>query len=293
MGLAAGAAIGAVGSLGAAAIGSGASKSAANAQTQAAREAQQTQLQMYNQTRGDLSPFMAYGGNAFSQLASIFGFGGGPRTSMDIGQSIGMGGSPLGMYGGGFGAGGLTGFDGVSGLSVPQSQAGGQFGQPNPALATQLLTQFPGYQFGLSQGTEALDRSAASRGLALSGGQLKDLTTFGQNYGMMNAWQPFISQLNQAASLGENAAAGAGNIGQATGAGIAQSQLAAGDARAQGISQGANQWTSGLQGAANAISPLFTSSYGGATIGGQTGQEFASNLNFNNYNPAAGLSVGA
>lgn len=248
MGLIGGAALGAVGSLGAAAIGSGASKSAANAQAGAARDATQSQLQMYNQTRNDLAPFMSYGNNAFTQLANIFGFGG--------------------TAGGG---------------------SGGSFG-PNPQLATQLLTQMPGYQFGVDQGVQALDRSAASRGTALSGGQLKDITTFGQNYGMMNAWQPYISQLSGAAALGENAAAGVGNIGATTGANVARTQLAAGEAAAAGTVGSANQWTSGFAGATQALSPLFTSSYSNPTIGGQTGAQFASSLNFNGYNPAAGIS---
>lgn len=237
MGLAAGAAIGAVGALGSAAIGSSATSKAADAQTQAAQMAQQTQLQMYNQTRSDLQPYMNYGNNAFSQLANIFGFGG-------------------------------------------QAGGGGTFG-PNSQLATQALTQMPGYQFGLDQGVQALDRSAASRGTALSGGQLRDSQIFGQNYAMQNAWQPYISQLNSAAGIGENAAAGVGNIGASTGAGVAQSQLAAGQSQAAGIVGGANQWTSGIQGVTNALSPLFTSSYGGqggASINGINGAQFGSQL---------------
>lgn len=38
----------------------------------------------------------------------------------------------------------------------------------------------PGYQFTLQQGMKALDQSAAARGQAISGGQLKALTQFGQ-----------------------------------------------------------------------------------------------------------------
>jgi hypothetical protein len=38
----------------------------------------------------------------------------------------------------------------------------------------------PGYQFTFAQGMKALDQSAAARGQALSGGQLKALTQFGQ-----------------------------------------------------------------------------------------------------------------
>ena len=186
MGLAA--AVGAAGAIGGALISATGAQSAANTQAGAANAAAQTQLQMYNQTRSDLQPFMQAGTGALSQLASIFGFG-----------------------------------------------AGGT-GQPNAAAATSQLTQFPGYQFGLDQGQQALDRSAASRGLVLSGAQLKDSPTFGNNYATQTAWQPSISELSGISTQGQNAAAGVGTqlaAGQATAAG----QVATGNALGQGITQ--------------------------------------------------------
>ena len=126
---------------------------------------------------------------------------------------------------------------------------GANGGVPNAAAATSALTQFPGYQFGLNQGQTALDRSAASRGLLLSGAQLKDSQAYGQGYAMQNAWQPYVNQLNTSASLGENAAAQTGNAATATGQGVAQSQLAAGQAQASGIVGTSNAITGGLQSA--------------------------------------------
>jgi hypothetical protein len=49
-----------------------------------------------------------------------------------------------------------------------------------PPTGQQVLNDDPGYQFRVEQGQKALERSGASRGLTLSGGQLKDLTRFGQ-----------------------------------------------------------------------------------------------------------------
>jgi len=117
-------------------------------------------------------------------------------------------------------------------------------GTPNAGAATSALTQFPGYQFGLNQGQTALDRSAASRGLLLSGGQLKDSQQFGQQYAMQNAWNPYVSQLSSLSTLGENAGAGLGTIGANTGAGVAASQLNVGQAQASGI-MGSNNWLQG------------------------------------------------
>lgn len=125
---------------------------------------------------------------------------------------------------------------------------------PNAATAanaTSALTNYPGYQFGLSQGTKALDASAASQGLLLSGNQLQAAQQYGQNYAMANAWQPYLSQLSGLSSLGENAAATAGNQGAQTGQGIASSDLAAGQAAASGIIGSSNALTSNLTAGVN------------------------------------------
>lgn len=105
-------------------------------------------------------------------------------------------------------------------------------GAPDPAAMTSALEQTPGYQFQLGQGVQALDRSAASRGLLLSGAQLKDTQAYGQNLAMTNAWQPYVSVLQSASQLGENAAAGVGAQGTQAAAGAAQSQLVGGTAQA-------------------------------------------------------------
>jgi hypothetical protein len=123
----------------------------------------------------------------------------------------------------------------------------GGSGVPNTGAITSALTQFPGYQFGLQQGQTALDHSAASRGMALSGEQLKGAQQFGQNYAMQNAWQPYVSTLSDFARLGESAAAGVGTAGTQTGAGVAASQLAAGQATASGQAQNANVWGQAFQ----------------------------------------------
>lgn len=139
---------------------------------------------------------------------------------------------------------------GQSALSQLASLFGIGTGGPNAATAanaTSALTQYPGYQFGLKQGQSALSSSAAAQGLLLSGGQLAAQQQFGQNYAMQNAWNPYVSQLNSLAGLGENAAAQTGNIGQATGASVANSQLAAGQAQASGIMGASNALTGGIQ----------------------------------------------
>lgn len=72
-----GAGIGAIGSIGSALIGGNAAQTAAQEQEQAAQQAEQTQLQMYNQTRSDLSPYRTTGGSALSSIADMYGLAGG------------------------------------------------------------------------------------------------------------------------------------------------------------------------------------------------------------------------
>lgn len=83
----------------------------------------------------------------------------------------------------------------------------------------------PGYQFRMSEGLKALERSAAARGLLQSGGTLKDITRFGQDLASQeyqNAFQRYIAEREAAmepyrylTTLGQGAAAGqAANVGQ-------------------------------------------------------------------------------
>jgi hypothetical protein len=53
-----------------------------------------------------------------------------------------------------------------------------QFRQPTFAEAQQE----PGYQFWLEGGADALERSAAARGVHRTGGTLKDIAEYGQNF---------------------------------------------------------------------------------------------------------------
>jgi hypothetical protein len=100
--------------------------------------------------------------------------------------------SPFGApaTGGGGGGGGGTnndfgdfGFGPVPGFNGPEF---------TPPSADDLNT--PGYQARLSAGEQALQRSAASKGLVRSGGTLKDLIEYGQNF----ASNEYNNSFNQA-----------------------------------------------------------------------------------------------
>jgi len=83
----------------------------------------------------------------------------------------------------------------------------------------------PGYQFRMSEGLKALERSASARGLLQSGGTLKDITRFGQDLASQeyqNAFQRYLTQREASmepyrylTGVGQAAAAGqAANVGQ-------------------------------------------------------------------------------
>lgn len=79
----------AVGAIGGAVISGDAAKSAAQTQANAAQSASQTELQMFNQTQKNLSPYMTSGANALSTLNSKLPSLTAPFTAADYQQSPG------------------------------------------------------------------------------------------------------------------------------------------------------------------------------------------------------------
>lgn len=131
----------------------------------------------------------------------------------------------------------------------------------------------PGYDFRMQEGQKALERSAAARGGLQSGGTLKALSRYGQDYASneyQNAYTRFnadrdrrFSRLSSLAGLGYNAAGGlagaAGAYGSSmaniyTGLGnaVAASNLAKGNLNKEitmaGINAGARAMSSGSGG---------------------------------------------
>jgi len=112
------------------------------------------------------------------------------------------------------------------------------------------LQNSPGYQFRLGEGLKALERSAAARGTLQTGGTLKGLTRYGQEYAS-NEYDKRNSQLFGWAGMGMNAAsAQAGQNSQyANTAGDLLTQQ--GNANAAGTVGSANAWQQGINNATN------------------------------------------
>lgn len=205
---------------GAAVVGAVASNSAANKQAGAANNATAATNSRFNQIQANSQPYMNAGYGATDTLTQLLGTSGTPGSTVA-------------------GTGGL--------------QNGYLTSTFNPTQAQ--LESYPGYQFQLQQGGQAV-RNADTPGVgALSGAALKDLTSFNQGLAASNYNTYFnqdqtqknniFNRLSSIAGLGQSAAAGVGNSGTQLGQTAAATTAAAGAASASGILGGANSLTGG------------------------------------------------
>lgn len=148
----------------------------------------------------------------------------------------------------------------------------------------------PGYQFRLSEGEKAINRSLAARGRALSGRGVKEALRYSsglasQEYG--NAWSRFkadqtdrYNRLASIAGVGQTTASGLAGLGADYASGITNTMLgsarsigdmqtAAANARASGYIGSGNAWNSAIGNIGNSIMsiPSLLSAFGG---GGNT-----------------------
>jgi len=224
--------------LGAGVLGAGAgiygSSQAANAQENAAAQSAAVQREMaansiaaqkemYQQGRTDLQPYREGGVTAQNQLMQMLGIGGDTTAA--------------------------------------------NYGKYSKDFGMSDFTTDPGYQFRLEQGMKALNASAAARGMGVSGANIKGATEYGQNLGSQEYQNAFNRyQTNRTAQLaplqglyagGQAAAAGSaaaaqnlgtnlGNTYTGLGQGIAQADVAAGNAQASGYLNQSNAVTNAL-----------------------------------------------
>jgi len=247
---------------GAALIGAGASiygsSQAANAQENAAAQSAAVQREMadksiaaqremYDIGRADLAPYRESGTAAQNQLLSFLGIGG-------------------------------------------DTTAPG-YGKYTKDFGMEDFTADPGSAFRLKTGLESLERSGAARGMGLSGAALKGITRYGQDYASneyQNAFNRYqtnranqISPLMDFTRLGQASAAGSaaqaqglgtnlGNTYTGLGQGIAQAEVAGGNAQASGYLNTANAITNALnQGASSYLGYKYLNGLGGGLGGAQ------------------------
>jgi len=119
----------------------------------------------------------------------------------------------------------------------------------------------PGYDFRLTEGIKALDRTAASRGGLLSGAALKGVTRYGQGLASeeyQNAYNRYqtnraniLNPLQSLAGQGQTTANTLGNASQNYATNAGNAYMNAGNAAASGYVGSANAWNNALSGATN------------------------------------------
>lgn len=161
----------------------------------------------------------------------------------------------------------------IAGLSP-----GGQFTQT--LTPDQILAQDPGYNFQLQQGEQQVQRAAAANGTGISGGELKDATTYSQNLAE-NAYQQAFNNFNQTQNQNFSRLLGITGIGQTaadlqttTNAGLAEGVAGLyqneGQAQAAGTLGSANSINSMISGLTGAIGSGISASQLGASSAAPT-----------------------
>lgn len=153
-----------------------------------------------------------------------------------------------------------------------------------PLNAADVLSE-PGYQFGLQQGQQALDRKIAAMGGRVSGAALKSAARYGTDYaasGYNAAYQRRQDRLNRLAALagvGQTATGASAAAGQQSANAISSLISSGGDARAASQLAQGSIWGN----AGNQIAALFyPRSTGYPNIGSSWGTKGLDNFFYGN-----------
>ncbi len=233
---------------------------AADTQAAAAGQANALTEQQYNQMRQDLSGYRFTGQAANNLLAQYLGIPGSVayrNAKGDLYQA------EKGTRGAQWRPSDMAVLDYIN--KNPEKygmSGGGQFGSLLDNFTGEDLQNEPGYQFGLNQGQQALDRRAAGSGNYFSGSALKAAQRYGNDYASTkynDAYNRDASNKNRIYSMlsgvsgqGQNAAAMTGQAGMAAANTMGQNLIGAGNTQASGMVGQANALTGGLNNAIGA-----------------------------------------
>lgn len=284
--------------IGGALISANAAGDAASQQQQGNDKAIGETQRQYDTTRGDLAPYRDAGSAALTRLRALLGIGptqGGAGSVPGIKQPTwdDAAAEQLAWHQAKYG----SGYTGGSDMTANQAQTQARYdrmmadynaqvaAQPAPDTSTGPTSEFgdspllrsfttadlnvdpvynSGLQFGLDEGTKAIERRSAAAGGLDSGATLKALTRFGNDYGSTKAADAYsrftgkqadvYSKLSGIAGLGSGATSVGVNAGNASASNLAS--LYTGGANAQGAASiaGGNAISGGLNNAANLYS---------------------------------------
>lgn len=267
-----GAVIAGVGAVGGGLIASGGAKSAANMQAQAARDAQAAQERMFERQVSLQEPFRQGGMTAQNRLLTLLGLNPNAGQPAVSGGGVQQYQTPYGMINAPATPGGIGGAR-AGGLAVDPNDP--DFGRYARDFGMQDFQQDPGYEFRLTEGQKAIERSAAARGGLQSGSALKAAARFGQDMGSQeyanafsryqtnrsNQMNPLFALMNTGIGAANNLTNAAGQQGQNQ----ANNIYNAGNAVASGQVGSANAWGNAFGNVANSLGSMVArrSAYGG------------------------------
>lgn len=270
-----------------------AADSAQNAQSQATAAGIAEQRRQFDLNRSDLAPYRNTGSAAVSRLGELLGIGTRPsqRRPYLAGQTTGgvndlraaydrQHVADLGMTLDESVQRGLTSpenyrtiLDQIEGQArqianpVPAAEQDQDFGALNRKFTLADFWDDPvtkaSFQFGLDEGTKALDRMGGARGMRNSGQQLKALTKFGTDYTGQRAGESYnrfygdqdrtFNRLSGVAGTGQTAATNTASLGQGTANSITGLLSGQGNARGAAAIAGGNAWANAANSASNAF----------------------------------------
>lgn len=233
------------------AVGSSiASSNAADAQEQASQNASNTQMAMFNRIQGNEAPWVNSGQAATAALAQFYGLPTATPTASSVDPT------------GGYLVGGERGLRDIPGrVSIPTTSTTHSTTTASTPDYNKILSNLPGYQFQLQQGSQAVQRNLAAQGLLQSGAAGKALTQYGQGLAQNYAGQ-YAGGLATLSQLGEAGAAGVASAGINAANQIGSNQIYAGNAAAAGYANTANAVNTGLGGLASAYGYANQPNYG-------------------------------
>ena len=241
---------------GAAVVGAGASiisgNKAAKAATTAASQANATERYIFDTARADNAPFRDVGVGALAKLADMAGV---PRST---------GSAPTGSAGSsalyrGFG---LDGRGGGDYYNQPDAIGGATSGM---TAGFDGFKASPGYEFRLSEGLKAIERSASSRGSLRGGATMKASGRYADGTASAE-YENFANRLASLAGVGQSATAANQQAGAQYANGFSNNTINAGNARASAYANTGNAINQGVSNLASAY--LYNKGYGQRQPGG-------------------------
>jgi len=274
-------------------MGAKAAEDAADAQAAAADRATNSQMEMFNKSNELIEPWRAAGVQSLNALMGGTTYSKEKPDKEDFytEEILSSGTPPTDMYGGGkyyASARDIYEMDQAIQADPYWSQVVSPIGQPTNAITTSKkfnqsaydkamdaylasgtttkglipsgpgeFTKSPGYDFRLSEGQKAIERSAAARGGVLNGANEKAIVRYGQDYATNdydNFLRRYYDSLNPyltVAGMGQTSAGQASTNALNTGTNISNAQLASGNAQAGGYINRANAISGSLKATAN------------------------------------------